>query len=61
MAKGEGGTSYLTWIKQVKHELAVVGEKIYDVDLVHVALGGFTKQWDTFVKCIVARENLPNW
>jgi hypothetical protein len=43
MAKGEGVTSYLTRIRQVKDELAVVGEKIDDVELVHIALGGFTK------------------
>jgi len=24
-------------------------------------LKGFTKEWDVFVKCVVGRENFPNW
>ena len=26
-----------------------------------IALKGFTKKWEVFVKCIVGREKLPNW
>ena len=32
-----------------------------DKELVRIALNGFSKPWDTFVKGVVARENLPNW
>ena len=60
MAKGEGATSFLTWVAQVKDELAAVGEVISDSELVRIALKGFTKEWKVFVKCVVARENLPN-
>ena len=29
--------------------------------MVRIALKGFTKRWDVFVKCIVGREKLPEW
>ena len=29
--------------------------------MVRIALKGFTKRWEVFVKCIVGKENLPNW
>jgi hypothetical protein len=45
----------------VKDKLAVVGEIIPDSELVCIALKGFTKEWDVFVKCVVGREKLPNW
>ena len=46
---------------QVKDELAVVGDIIPDSELVRIALKGFAKKWELFVKCIVGREKLPNW
>ena len=61
MNKDEGVASYLTYVAQVKDELAVVGEIVPDSELVRIALKGFTKKWDVFVKCIVVREKLPNW
>jgi hypothetical protein len=61
MAKGESVASYLTRLRQVKDELAVVGEIIPDSELVRIALNGFTKEWDVFVKCVVGREKLPDW
>jgi hypothetical protein len=48
-------------LRQVKDELAVVGEIILDSELVRIALKGFTKEWDVFVKCVVGREKLPDW
>ena len=30
-------------------------------ELVQIALNGFFKPWDTFVKGVVAREKLPDW
>ena len=53
MAKGEGVVSYLTYVAQVKDELAAVGEVISDSELVRIALKGFTKEWEDFVKCVV--------
>jgi hypothetical protein len=28
---------------------------------VRIALKGFTKEWDVFMKCVVGRENFPSW
>ena len=61
MAKGEGVASFLTQMAQVKDELAAVGEVISDSELVQIALKGFTKEWEVFVKCVVAQEDLPYW
>jgi hypothetical protein len=30
-------------------------------ELVRIALNGFSKSWDVFVRGIVARENTPDW
>ena len=32
-----------------------------DEELVWIALNGFSKPWDTFVKGVVAREKLLDW
>ena len=61
MTKDEGVASYFTRVAQVKDELAVVGEIVPDLELLRIALKGFTTKWDIFVKCIVGREKLPNW
>ena len=29
--------------------------------MIRVALSGFSKSWETFVRGIVARENMPSW
>ena len=60
MIKDESVTFYMTRVAQVKDELAAVGETISDSELVRIALKGFTKRWEVFVKCIVGREKLPN-
>jgi hypothetical protein len=28
---------------------------------VRIALNGFTKEWEVFVKCVMGREHLPDW
>ena len=61
MNQGEGVTSYLARMAQVKDELTMVGKTISDSEMVRIALKGFTKRWEVFVKCIVGREKLPNW
>jgi hypothetical protein len=58
MGKEESVSSYLTRVAQVKDELAIVGEVISDSELVRIALNGFTKDWEVFVKCVVGREHL---
>jgi hypothetical protein len=61
MAKGEGVIPYLIKITQIRDELATVGEKTKDPELVRIALDGFTKSWDVFVHGVVAREKLLDW
>ena len=61
MGKEESVSSYHTRVAQVKDELAAVGEVISDSELVRIALKGFTKEWEVFVKCVVGREHLPDW
>lgn len=53
MQKGESVISYLTKIKEVHDELAAVGEKLMDTELVCVALNGFIIDWHTFVQSII--------
>ena len=57
MAKG-GVVPYLTRLTQIRDDLGVVGSKTEDEELVRIALNGFSKPWDVFVKGVVARENL---
>jgi hypothetical protein len=54
-------TTYLTRIRQVRDELAAIGETMDDSELVRTTLKGFTKEWTSFIKGIVAREKLPDW
>ena len=61
MAKGERVVPYLTRLTRIRDELGVVGSKTVDEELVPIALNGFSKPWDTFVKGVVAREKLPDW
>jgi hypothetical protein len=61
MGKEESASSYLTRVAQVKDELAAVGEVITDSELVRIALNGFTKEWEVFVKCVVGHEHLLGW
>ena len=41
--------------------LEFFGSKTDDEELVQIALNGFSKPWDTFVKGVVAREKLLDW
>ena len=61
MAKGERVVPYLTRLTQIRDELGAVGSKTMDEELVRIALNGFFKSWDTFVKGVVAREKLLDW
>jgi hypothetical protein len=61
MSKTDSVTSYLTRITQVRDQLGAVGETVTDVELVRVALNGFTKPWTSFIEGICAREKLPDF
>jgi hypothetical protein len=61
MAKGESVVTYLTKFTQIRDELAAVGEAVDETELVRTTLNGFTKQWEVFVRGVVAREKLPDW
>jgi hypothetical protein len=61
MAKGELVVTYLTKFTQIRDELAAVVETIVETELVRTTLNGFTKQWDVFVRGVVAREKLHDW
>ena len=52
MLKGESVTSYLTRVRLVRDELAAVGDKRSDGELVHIALNGFSKEWSICVQVI---------
>jgi phosphopentomutase len=60
MGKEESVSSYLTQVSQLKDNLAEVGEVISDSELVRIALKGFTKEWEVFMKCVVDCEHLPD-
>jgi hypothetical protein len=59
MSRSDNVTSYFMRITQTCDQLAAIGEKVDDVELVNVALNGFTKSWEPFVKGVCARRNFP--
>jgi hypothetical protein len=61
MAKGESVVTYLTKFIEIRDELATVGEIVDETELVRTALNDFTKQWDVFVRGVVAREKFLDW
>jgi len=54
-------TTYFTQIRQVRDELAAIGETVVDSELVRTTLKGFTKEWTLSIKGIMAQEKFPNW
>ena len=59
MANGEGVVTYLTRLTHIRYEVGVIGLKTEDAEIVQIALNGFSKPWDTFVKGVAARVMLP--
>jgi 2-phosphoglycerate kinase len=57
MSRSDNVTSYFTRITQIHDQLATIREILDDVKLVNVALNGFRKSWEPFVKGVCAREN----
>ena len=51
---------YLIRLTKIRDELGAIGSKTVDGELVRIALNGFSKPWDTFVKGVVAREKLDD-
>ena len=45
----------------MRDELAAIGEVVDSAELIRVALNCFSKSWESFVRGIVARENMPSW
>jgi hypothetical protein len=43
MARGETVATYPTKFTQIRDELAIVGEAVNEIELVRIALNGFTK------------------
>jgi hypothetical protein len=48
-------------VTQVHDQLAAVGEKVADAELLNMTLNGFPASWEPFVKGICACEILPNF
>jgi hypothetical protein len=61
MSRSDNVTNYFMRITQVCDQLAAIGEKTEDTELVNVALNGLPKSWEPFVKGVCAWENLPDW
>jgi len=45
---------------EVRHQLAAVGEKILETELVNMNLNGFPTSWGPFLKGIYVQENIPD-
>ena len=43
----------------MRDELEAIGEVVDNAELIRVALNNFSKSWESFVRGIVARENMP--
>ena len=61
MSKTDTVTTYLTRITYVHDELSVVGETVFDQEMMRTTLNGVTEPWKVFIEGIVARENLLKW
>jgi len=56
MYKGEGVTSYLTRLTQIRDNMTTIGDVVPESEVVCIALNGFKKHWDVFIKCVVGHE-----
>jgi hypothetical protein len=61
MSRSDNVTNYFMRITQVRDQLAAIGKKLDDIELVNVALNGFPKHWEPFVKGVCSQERLPEW
>jgi hypothetical protein len=61
MSRYDNVIIYFMRITQVHDQLATIGEKKKDAELVTVALNGLPMSWEPFVKVVFTREYLPKW
>jgi hypothetical protein len=59
MSRYDNVTSYFMRITQVHDQLAAIGEKMDDVELMNVALNGLPKSWEPFVKGVCCSGKNP--
>jgi hypothetical protein len=45
----------------VRDQLAAIGEKTKDKELVNVVFNSLPKSWESFFKGVCAHENIPDW
>jgi hypothetical protein len=60
MLRYDNVSSYFIRITQIHDKLVSVGEKVEDIELANVALNGFTKSREPFVKGVYSQDKLPN-
>jgi hypothetical protein len=61
MSRSDLVTSYLMKITKIRDQLAAVGEKVHDTELVNTALNGFSKPWEPFGMGICPTEKLSTF
>ena len=61
MTRSDIVTNYLMKVMWIHDQLAIVGEKIENSEIVDMTLNGFSASWETFVKGLCAWEHLPSF
>jgi hypothetical protein len=61
MTRSNTLTSYLMKVTQIRDQLALVGEKVEDGELVNTTINRFLASRESFVKGICAWDNPPNF
>jgi hypothetical protein len=59
MSRSDNVTNYFMRITQVRDQLAAIGEKTKDIELMNVALNGLPKSWEPFVKGVLCSGTSP--
>ena len=49
MRKGESIHEYFIGVSQFKEKIEEIEDKINEIELVMIALNGFTRTWDSFI------------
>ena len=61
MEKDEIVASFFTNISQVKDQLASIGVKMDDDDILQTTIDGIPTSWETFLAMVNGREEHPNF
>jgi hypothetical protein len=56
MQKGETIHDYFSRISQFKEHLEVIGDKLYEYELIMTTLNGLTRPWDAFIQTICSKK-----